>query len=245
MVAVGDNEPVFVSLHCILEAGRNKDRRLRQVSFRPGTNVGNYCEGVRAIHPVDADDIVALQIRSNAGDQSIGDPAEEGNIYHPTALKERVRDSGGKAAGEESCFAALSVNSPYASGEWRGHIQVRAGTDRTALEFVQTCNQWCGFDLNLLLATHIWLAIIAASQHTNKDNTEGKPSSYTKDVSCRGEAWVRLFKHNIFFKVNVINVRIHALRNFIEGSRDNTKNQLPNVVVKSAVGSWRYLDQYA
>jgi len=90
------------------------------------------------------------------------------------------------------------------------------------------------------LSTHIWVSIIAASQHTNKANCEGKQSGYTKDVSCRGETRVRLFKHNVFLRLTPLNIRRHPCERcgqlLSKGRPDNTKNQLPNVVVKSAVG---------
>src|SRR5688572_10314617 len=141
MVAIGDNEPVFVSLHCILKSGRNKNIRLRWMGFGPGAEVGDHGKGVRAVHPVDADDIIAIQVRGNAGDQGVGGPAEEGNIYHSAALVPWARDSGRQAVGEETGFAALTVNSPDAAGERCGDIQVRAGSDGTTLELLQTCDQ--------------------------------------------------------------------------------------------------------
>ncbi len=144
MVPIGDNEPVFIGLQRVLETGRDEEGGVRQVGFGPGADIGNNGKAVRAVHAVDADDIVAFEVRGQAGDQGIGRPAEESDIDHPAADEEQVRDAGRQTAGEESGVAALAVDAPDAASQRRGDIQVAAGADDTALQLLQTAGQQGG-----------------------------------------------------------------------------------------------------
>jgi formylglycine-generating enzyme required for sulfatase activity len=98
MVPVGDDEPAAVGNDRILEARGDEEVRGRRMGDGPGAEVGHDGKAVRAVHPVDADDIVQarIEVRANAGDQRVGGPVEEGDIDHPTADWDRVFDDNEK-----------------------------------------------------------------------------------------------------------------------------------------------------
>ena len=98
----------------------------------------------RAVHSVDADDVVAPEVRADAGDQRVRGPADEGDIDHPAADEERARDAGRQPAGEERDGAGLRVDAPDAAGERRGDEQRPAGADGTPLELLQARDQQGG-----------------------------------------------------------------------------------------------------
>jgi serine/threonine protein kinase len=63
-----------------LETGFEEDFRRRRIGYGERAEVRDDGEAVRAVYAVDADDVVALEVRPDAGDQRVGGPAEEGEL---------------------------------------------------------------------------------------------------------------------------------------------------------------------
>ena len=137
VVPVGDEEPAAEGFDRVLEAGGDEEVRRRRIGHGERAEVRDDGKAVRAVHSVDADDIVALEVRADAGDQRVRGPADEGDIDHPAADEEQVRDAGRQPAGEERDGAGLRVDAPDAAGERRGDEQRPAGADGTPLELLQ------------------------------------------------------------------------------------------------------------
>jgi hypothetical protein len=141
VVPVGDEEPAAEGFDRLLEAGGDEEVRRRRMVFGPRAEVRDDGKAVRAVHSVNAYDVIALEVRGDAGDQRIRGPAEEGDIDYPATDEEEVRDAGRQPAGEERNGAGLRVDTPDAAGERRGDEQRPARADGTPLELLQACYQ--------------------------------------------------------------------------------------------------------
>src|SRR5512133_2098571 len=138
MVPIGDQEPAAVGLNRVLEAGWDEEVCCRRMGYGPRTDVGHDCETVRAIHPIDADDIMAAEIRGDAGDQRVRGLVDKSDINHTTADEIQAREACWQPAGKKRDGSSLRVDAPDAACERRGDEQRPAGTDGTPLQLLQT-----------------------------------------------------------------------------------------------------------
>ena len=87
VVPVGDEEPATVALHRVLDSGREEDVRVRRIGDGKRSDVGDDAAAVRAVHAIDAVDVVLNPDRwewvADERDQRVRGIADERDVHRP------------------------------------------------------------------------------------------------------------------------------------------------------------------
>ena len=140
VVPIGDQEPAAEGFQRVLDSGRDVERRVRRIAQGERADVRDDGEAVRAVHPVDADDVAAADVGADEGDQYVRGVADERDVDRPAEADDRPRQT----AGERRDVPRLRIDARDPAGRAFGDVQRATGADGAARASLQAREQLGG-----------------------------------------------------------------------------------------------------